>query len=80
MYEWSYLLSTLSSKGLLGAIQRCLWGSLGKGNFLHKTPSWYKSHAFWDLEVPSPKPMSVGIAYTEEGKKAALQTLWVQER
>ncbi|OTA78795.1 hypothetical protein M434DRAFT_38448 [Hypoxylon sp. CO27-5] len=48
--EWGYLLdSFLKVNGLLpGQLSRCLWGTLGTSNFLHRLPSEFKSFA---LEV-----------------------------
>lgn len=44
--EWGYLLdSALSARGSLsGQIDKCLWGSLGKHNFLYKVESHAKSY------------------------------------
>lgn len=46
--EWGYYLDQISTiTGTYpGQIDRCLWGSLGKSNFLHKIPSPFKSFAF----------------------------------
>jgi hypothetical protein len=43
--EWGYYLSEISTVHgkYPGQIDRCLWASLGKSNFLHKLPSDFKS-------------------------------------
>ncbi|KAK2013704.1 hypothetical protein LZ32DRAFT_529762 [Colletotrichum eremochloae] len=54
--EWNHFLSTQSNYAgkFRGEIQRCLWGCLGKSNFLHKVPNTIKSFILGDdVEPPA---------------------------
>ncbi|PQE08404.1 Zinc finger protein [Rutstroemia sp. NJR-2017a BBW] len=50
--EWGHVLDQVTNiSGMYpGEIDRCLWGSLGSNNFLHKGPSKYRSFVFEDAE------------------------------
>lgn len=52
--EWGYYLDKISTiTGTYpGQIDRCLWSSLGKSNFLYRIPSSFKSFAFENTAGP----------------------------